>query len=73
MAGEANLIAMNSKANEQVLAALQEVVAATPKGWLDENKAQVLEAIHAVVVERPAPLPDRPAVESREPKFLNTA
>jgi excisionase family DNA binding protein len=56
-----------------VLAPLQEVVAAALRSWLNENKAHVLEPIRAVAVERPAPPPARPAVESREPKFLNTA
>jgi len=68
---------MNSSANEQVLAALQQVVGATLKNWLDENKADVLQALRAAV---PAPQMPPPAAKTaaaaeakREPKFLNVA
>jgi hypothetical protein len=40
---------MNSTANEQVLTALQQVVGATLKNWLDENKAEVLQALRTAV------------------------
>jgi hypothetical protein len=66
---------MNSKANEQVLTALQQVVGATLKKWLDENKAEVIQALRTAV-----PLPQMlqpPAKtkvdEKREPKFLKAA
>jgi excisionase family DNA binding protein len=64
---------MNSKANEQILVALQEVVGATLKNWLDEHKAGVLQALGAAVAEAwtPPPAPKRPEA-TPEPHFLNT-
>jgi len=65
--------AMKSKANEQVLVALQHVVGATLKNWLDENKTEVLQALRAVAESRTPPqLPMKPQ-EKCEPRFLNTA
>jgi hypothetical protein len=49
---------MKSKANEPVLAALQQVVGTTLKNWLDENKAEVLQALRAAA-----------AAESRTPRL----
>jgi hypothetical protein len=65
---------MNSTANEQVLTALQQVVGATLKNWLDENKAEVLQALRtAVPMSQTPPQPAKKAEEKREPQFLNTA
>ena len=66
--------AMNSKANEQILVALQEVVGATLKNWLDENKAGVLQAMGAAIAEAwtPPPAPKRPEA-TPEPLFLSAA
>jgi hypothetical protein len=66
---------MNSTANEQVLTALQQVVGATLKNWLDENKAEVLNALRAAVPASqtpPPPLTKKPE-EQHEPKFLKAA
>jgi hypothetical protein len=65
---------MNTKANELVLTALQHVVGATLKKWLDENKAEVLHALSAAATERQmtsqrAKGPE----EKRQPQFLSTA
>lgn len=71
------LRAMNSKANEQVLAALQQVVGATLKNWLDENKVEVIQALSEAV---PAPRMPPPTAKmmvaaeaKKEQKFLNVA
>ena len=65
---------MNSTANEQVLTALQQVVGATLRNWLDENKFEVLQAL---LVDIPAnqspPATTKAAEEKDHPKFLNTA
>ena len=76
MGATSTVRAMNSTANEQVLTALQQVVGATLKNWLDENKAEVIQALRAAV---PAPQMPPPAAkpaaaeEKRQPQFLNTA
>jgi hypothetical protein len=66
---------MNSTANEQVLTALRQVVGATLKNWLDENKAEVIQALRAALPAPQAPpLPKTAAPEEeRQPQFLNTA
>ena len=66
---------MNSKANEQVLTALQQVVGATLKKWLDENKAEVIQALRTALPAPHAPPLPKTAVpeEERQPQFLNTA
>jgi len=38
---------MNSRADEQALASLQQVVGAPLKRWLNENKAEVIKALRA--------------------------
>jgi excisionase family DNA binding protein len=66
---------MNSTANEQVLTALQQVVGATLKNWLDENKAEVIQALRAAVPAPQIPLPPATAAaagDKRQPQFLNT-
>jgi hypothetical protein len=63
------LSAMKSKPNNEILAALQQVVGTTLKKWLDENKADVLHALRAAV----PPPPTKTAEEKREPQFLSTA
>ena len=45
------VLTVNLKANDQVLCALQEVVGQALKSWLNENKAEVLQAICAAVVK----------------------
>jgi len=66
--------AMNSKANEQVLTALRQVVGATLKNWLDENKAEVLQALLAAADEHPTPpQPAERREEKHEVQFLKTA
>ena len=67
---------MNSTANEQVLTALQQVVGATVKNWLDENKADVLQTLRAAVpTPQTPPPPARMAAvqDTRQPQFLSTA
>jgi excisionase family DNA binding protein len=67
---------MNPTANEQVLTALQQVVGATLKNWLDENKADVLQTLRAVVPTPQTPLsPAMTAVvqDTRQPQFLSAA
>jgi excisionase family DNA binding protein len=72
MAVTGTVLAMKSKANEQVLAALQQVVGAALINWLDENRADVLQALRAAVAERQSPPAKMPEAK-REPQFLNTA
>jgi excisionase family DNA binding protein len=72
------LPAMNSIANGQVLTALQQVVGTTLKNWLDENKADVIQALRAAVAipQMPPPVAKTVAVaadDKRQPQFLNTA
>jgi hypothetical protein len=65
---------MNPKANEQVLTALQQVVGATLKNWLDDNKAEVIQVLRTAVAESQTPQPPAKAAQKKpEPKFLNTA
>ncbi|HEY5911347.1 MAG TPA: helix-turn-helix domain-containing protein [Verrucomicrobiae bacterium] len=67
---------MNSNANEQVLTALQQVVGATLKSWLYENKAEVIQALRAAVPTPQVPTPPAKtalAATKAEPQFLNTA
>ena len=47
--------AMNSKVNQQVLVALQHVVGATLKNWLNEYEAAVLQELRAVAEARTPP------------------
>lgn len=72
------LPAMKSNANEQVLSALQQVVGATLKNWLDENKAEVIQALREAVPTPQTPPPPAKTTaeaveEKRQPQFLNTA
>ena len=46
---------MNTKANERMLTALQQVVGAALKGWLNENRAGVLHASRSKHVKQKAP------------------
>ncbi|HEY5911355.1 MAG TPA: helix-turn-helix domain-containing protein [Verrucomicrobiae bacterium] len=67
---------MKSKANEVVLTALQQVVGATLKSWLDENKAEVIQAVRAAVAipQVPPPATRTTAAEpKREPEYLKVA
>jgi hypothetical protein len=76
VSGGKTLPATNSTANEQVLTALQQVVGATLKNWLDEDKADQLQALRAAVpaLQPPPPAARTAAADSkREPKFLNVA
>ena len=71
------LMAMNSKANQQLITALQQVVAATLKHWLDVIKDEVIQALRDAMpmVQTPAPVTKSVAMAAaeakREPKFLN--
>ena len=66
------VLVVNLKASDQVLCALQEVVGQALKSWLDENKAEVLQALRTTVGENRTPRPAKaPAVE-HEQKFLTT-
>jgi len=66
--------AMNAKPCEQILAALQNVVGMALKNWLNENKAEVLEALRAAHPARQDPPQAGTApAERNEPKFLGTA
>src|SRR5262249_23321114 len=70
------VMAMYSKANQQVLSALQQVISVTLKHWLDENKADVLQAIgSAVGAPKMLPLPANRAQieEKRQLQFLTTS
>jgi hypothetical protein len=49
MARGKTLSGMKSKSDEQVPTALQQMVAATVKNWLDENEADVLQTRSAAV------------------------
>ena len=67
---------MNSRANEVVLDALQQVVGTVLKRWLDENKPEVIQALRAAVPIPQVPIPSAKTAEAepnREPKFLNVA
>ena len=65
---------MKSNASVQVLTALQRVVGATLKNWLDENKAEVLQALRAAAAEHPTPSQSTERrEEKREAQFLKTA
>jgi hypothetical protein len=70
-----NLWAMTSNLNDQILAALQHVVSVALKDWLDEHKADVLQALRAAVpASHMPPLTNTAALEEkRQPEFLNTA
>ena len=74
MARGKTLRAMKSKANEQVIVALQQVVGATLRNWLDGNRADVLQALRIAVAESQRPQPPAKVAQAKlEPQFLNTA
>jgi hypothetical protein len=73
MVGVTIVATVNCEANEVVLTALQQVIGATLKNWLSENKAQVLEAIRAAAVEDWTPPPVKPPAKTGEAKYLSTA
>jgi len=67
---------MKPKANEAVLAALQQVVGTVLKRWLEEKKAEVIQALRAAVPTPQVPTPPAKAALAEtkpEPRFLNTA
>ncbi|HEY3855687.1 MAG TPA: hypothetical protein VGO67_14960 [Verrucomicrobiae bacterium] len=51
------LTAMKCQANEKVLTALQQVVGAAVKSWLNENKAEVLQSLCATHADNCKRLP----------------
>lgn len=74
MVAATTVLDMSSKANEQVLASLRQVVSAALKDWLDEHKADVLQALRdAVPAPQISPSTAKAAEENRQPQFLNTA
>lgn len=53
---------MNSTANEKVLTTLQQEVSTAMKDWLDENKAEIIQALRAAV-----PMPQMPPLPAKIP------
>jgi hypothetical protein len=63
---------MKSKLNEEIVAALQQVVGAAVKSWLNENRTEVLRALSAVGAPCDHQQVEKPK-ENREPQFLTAA
>jgi excisionase family DNA binding protein len=65
-------LVVNLKTTDQVLCALQEVVGQALKSWLNENKAEVLQALRTTAVENWTLRPVKAPEAECEPKFLTT-
>jgi signal transduction histidine kinase len=64
---------MKSTVTKQIISALQQVVSAAVKDWLNENRAEIVRALHDSIAESLTALNmTRPGVK-REPKFLDNS